>query len=339
MVWAHDLAFRVLSRMRVAVFDGLERTAPGGLQKRRTGELVGTAMHDVETLEWFYAHTAPTMVAAVVAPGCTLVAVAVVAGDLAFLGLGGLLVAGAVPWLLRRTADRQGARIRAEAAELKARCLETVQGLREVLGFGRLADQRTAIDVDGHHVYAAQRRYALRSGVETAVAEVAVAATAVAFLIVGVGRVRAGELDPGALSVATVLALAAFAPVLELGGMVAKLGELGAAAARVRGIADAAPNVTDPVGEAREHSATARAARQGRSVAVRLEDVGLSYEEGREPALSGITLSLPPGSSLALVGRSGAGKSSLAHLLLRLWDPTRGRILLDGEPLSGLCQR
>ncbi|MGL5810528.1 MAG: ABC transporter ATP-binding protein, partial [Nocardioides sp.] len=46
-----------------------------------------------------------------------------------------------------------------------------------------------------------------------------------------------------------------------------------------------------------------------------------------------------PGSSLALVGRSGAGKSSLAHLLLRLWDPTRGRILLDGEPLSGLCQR
>jgi ATP-binding cassette, subfamily C, bacterial CydC len=336
MVWAHDLAFRVLARLRVAVFDGLERTAPGGLQQRRTGDLVGTAMHDVETLEWFYAHTAPTAVAAVVAPLASLIAVAAIVGDLAIIALIGIVAAAAVPWLFRGVADRQGATVRERHSELTALCLETAQGLRELVGFGRFEGQTRKISEQSAVMYRAQRRYALRSGGETALAEVSVAITALVFLAAGVARLRAGQVSPGELSVATVLALAAFAPVLELGGMVAKLGELGAAAARVRQVIDSRPVVL-PVADP-DASRLQTAQLRGHPVSVQLHRVGLAYEGGRQQALTDVTLEIPAGSSLAVVGRSGAGKSSLANVLLRLWDPSSGAVYLDGVPLTQVAQ-
>jgi ATP-binding cassette subfamily B protein len=71
---------------------------------------------------------------------------------------------------------------------------------------------------------------------------------------------------------------------------------------------------------------------------VRFEDVRFGYESGRE-ILKGIDLDIPAGTSLAVVGPSGAGKSTLARLMYRFYDPTAGRILIDGQPIAEVAQR
>jgi len=71
---------------------------------------------------------------------------------------------------------------------------------------------------------------------------------------------------------------------------------------------------------------------------VRFEDVRFGYEPGRE-ILKGIDLDIPAGTSLAVVGPSGAGKSTLARLMYRFYDPTAGRILIDGQPIAEVTQR
>ena len=71
---------------------------------------------------------------------------------------------------------------------------------------------------------------------------------------------------------------------------------------------------------------------------VRFDDVHFGYDPGRE-ILKGVTLDIPAGSSLAVVGPSGAGKSTLARLMYRFYDPTSGRILIDGQPIAEVAQR
>ncbi len=141
MAWAemwlsHDLAYRILADLRGHLYSALERLAPGYLIQRRSGDVASAAMADIETVEWFYAHTVGTFFVAVLVP------------SLAFVTLGGmhwtlpltllpfaLLVAG-VPFVLRRRAARQGEALRADLGNLNAEVVDGVQGLRELVSFG-----------------------------------------------------------------------------------------------------------------------------------------------------------------------------------------------------------
>src|SRR5204862_8323102 len=78
--------------------------------------------------------------------------------------------------------------------------------------------------------------------------------------------------------------------------------------------------------------------RVGPRPALALEGVGASYEPGGPPVLDGFSLALPPGRKLALVGPSGAGKTTVVNLLLRYLDPASGRVTLDGQELRELRQ-
>ena len=322
---SHVLAYRVIDRLRLRLHDAIERITPGGLKRRRAGEVSGAAMADIESLEWFYAHTVGAGLNAAVGPLLVVGALAALTGPWALIPLAGVACLLTVPWLMGPLQARQGKQVRDELGELKAASLEGAEGLREMLSLGLAEHQKRRMLETTARVQRRKRAAALRSGAESALADLIVAATTIGYVLALAAAVRAGSLDAALFPAAIVLLGAAFAPAAGIFPMFQRLGEMSAAAARVLDVLDAPSPVAETDGVAAPE-------RRG---AIRFDAVDFAYDTGT-PVLKGLGFALEPGEHVALVGASGAGKTTVAHLLIRFWDPTSGRILLDGADLHAI---
>ncbi|MGK5671292.1 thiol reductant ABC exporter subunit CydC [Micromonospora sp. URMC 106] len=325
MLVSHDLAYRVLADLRLRVYDAITRLAPGGLAGRRSGDLTTVALSDVETLEWLFAHTiAQLLTATVVLTAGTLLAASIDPWlPSVVLPLAGLVTV--VPWLLRRHADRHGTRVRAATADLTADVVDTVQGLRELTVFGAMERRRAHLAARTRQLGRAQRANAARAGLETALIDVLLAVAGVGALLAVADGVGAGRLDPALAPVAVVLAGTVLGPAAQVALLLKQAGTLRAAAGRIDALLRAPAAVTAP--------AAPLPAPAGGEVA--FDDVRFGYLPGRA-VLRGVSFTIRPGETVALVGASGVGKSTCVHLLLRYADPTAGRITVGGVDLRGL---
>ena len=324
---AHDMAYKLLATMRVALFAKLEALAPAYLLERRAGDLVALATQDVETVEYFYAHTVAPAVVAVLVPATVLGVLAAVDWRLALVLLPFLLWALLGPLLSRRAIDRLGAEAREALGLLGAQVTETVQGVSDLLAFGAVG-RRRAVFAAAIERYRATRLRLLhdlsRQGV---LLEVATSAGGLAIAVAGAGLVTVGSLDPALLPLLVLLSVSAFLPVSEIAQVGRQLADTFAATRRLRLVHDTPVRIVD---------GTAVPQPGARGAALRFEGVRFAYPGQARPALDGLDMAIPAGSQVALVGPSGAGKTTVAALLLRFWDPDAGRILLDGAPLPTL---
>ena len=143
---SHDMAFRLLADMRIELFRKLDQLAPAYLLRRRSGDLVSMATQDVETVEYFFAHTIANAFVSVVVPGAALITLLVVDWRLG-LGLAPLLILAALsPLFTRRIVDRLGSRSRDHLGALNAHMVDTLQGLREVTAFQREPERKAEFE-------------------------------------------------------------------------------------------------------------------------------------------------------------------------------------------------
>ena len=143
---SHDMAFRLLADMRIDLFRKLDQLAPAYLLRRRTGDLVSMATQDVETVEYFFAHTIANAFVSVVIPGVALITLFIVDWRLG-LGLAPLLILAALsPLFTRRIVDRLGSRSRDHLGALNAHMVDTLQGLREVTAFQREQERKAEFE-------------------------------------------------------------------------------------------------------------------------------------------------------------------------------------------------
>lgn len=314
---SHDLAYRVLAELRVRVFDGLARSAPARIAGRRSGDLAATALGDVEALEFFYAHA----IAQLLASG---VVFAVSAAVLAALGPWLLLAVVPAALLLvwsplfeaRGRAER-GARTRSALAEVSSETVESVDGLRELLMTGALNRRRARLRSAGRRLARAQRAEQSWETGAGATRDLLVVAAVIAVVAAAAHAASTGRLAGAWAPAAMALALGALAPVAESAAALGRAGGLRAAATRVRAAVHAPAGAPAP--------AAARPVPPG-PLGLRLRGVRFGY--GGEAVLDGVDLTVRPGETVALVGASGAGKSTCAHLLARYWDPEAGAVEL-----------
>ncbi|GAA2549798.1 ABC transporter ATP-binding protein [Streptomyces levis] len=323
---SHDLAYRVLAVLRVRVFDGLARSAPARIAGRRSGDLAATAMADVEALEFFYAHTTAQLLASatVLTGGCLVLAVVEPWLPAAVLPVAALLAAA--PFADARGRAARGARTRTAVARLSADTVETVDGLRELLALGQLAERRRTLAEHGRQVGDAQRAEATREAVAASVRDLLIVAAVLGVVAAAAHSVTSGRLHGAWAPAAMALALAVLGPVAESARALSQAVALRAAASRV-GAAVQAPALAPPPAQPRRLPPG--------PLGVRLHQVRFDY--GGQPVLDGVDLTVPPGRTLALVGVSGAGKSTCAHLLARFWDPSQGTVQLvpaHGDPVD-----
>ncbi len=321
---AHDLAFALIETLQLGIYDGLERAAPARVLGRRTGELAAIATADAELMEMFYAHMLGDLVGAVAVPLAGLCALAWLHPALALLWLPFAPALAAAPLWRARRAAAQGARQARALGRLNADVVEGIQAQRELAAFGRQRRWLARMARATQAVGALQRRAAARSGAEQALADAVPALAVLAVASLAGWLVAQGRLDAALLPLAVVLAGAALAPIAEVAQAARRLGDVRAGAQRVLAILRQPARVWD----------TGQAARPTMAD-VCFDDVHFGYVTGR-PVLRGVSFAIRAGECVALAGPSGAGKTTCAHLLLRLVEPDAGAIRIGGTDLRDL---
>ncbi|WP_328850016.1 ABC transporter ATP-binding protein [Micromonospora zamorensis] len=322
---------QVMHRLRTDVFSHLQRQSLGFFTRTRTGEVQSRITNDIGGMQSVVTSTAT----AVASNLTTVVATAVAMVALSWqLSLVSLVVLPPAIWLTRRvarmrreiTAERQR-----ELADLNVTVEEglSISGvqLAKTLGTGpALVDRFTAssarlVDLELRSELAGRWRMASMSIIFAAV-------PAVIYLAAGLPG-TAGTLSIGTLVAFTALQGGLFRPLMGLLNVGVSLTASLALFARIFEYLDLPVDVADPTEPVRLDTARVRGH-------LRLEDVTFGYPGSDTAALAGITLDVPAGTSLALVGETGSGKSTLAGLVSRLHDPTAGRVTIDGVDLRDL---
>ena len=323
--FAHDMAFRMLAEMRIALYEKLDRLAPAYLVRRRTGDLVAMATHDVELVEYFFAHTVAPFFVAVLVPAMVVGTFGWFGWPMALALLPFLAVVALSPFLARHRIDALGSRAREALGDMNAHAVDSIQGLAEIIAFQR-AGTRAA-----EFVARIERHTALRLPFfsdltkQTAILEAATGLGGLVVVVTGARLAGSGALDPAILPMLTLLAMSAFLPVSEIAHIGRQLADTLGATRRLYAVHSEAEAVRDGAG-------VDDPPRPG-GIEIEVRDVTFSYFANRRLALDGAAFTVPAGRTVALVGPSGAGKTTAAHLLMRFWDPDSGVIRFDGRDL------
>lgn len=317
---------RALADLRVRLLDHMLRQGQGFFARHPVGDLVGRVTGDIDSLNALLASS----VVIILSESLTLVAIVGVMfatnWRLALLALGVLPVLAVVTRYFRSRIRRSSSGERTTLARTTSFINEQLQGMLLVQLFRRQA--ASAQEFDGFNRAYRQALITLRyhSATFLSVLEI-LSALGLALVLYGGGQgVLAGWATLGTLVAFVQYTERAFQPILRLSEQYNAVQIGLGAAERVQRTLLAVPEVAEP---------TQPVPMLHVRGAVEFRDVSFAYLPG-EPVLRGVSLRIPPGQSVAVVGATGAGKSSLVGLLARFYDPQAGAVLLDGVDIRQL---
>jgi thiol reductant ABC exporter CydC subunit len=327
-VVGHDAAFRVLSDLRVRVYERLERLAPLGLPAFGSGDLLARLIGDIDSLQDLLLRVVPPFAIALVVGAATVGLVWWMLPAAGLILLIALLIAGTlVPWVTGTLAARTEARQAAARGELTTSVVDLIEGAPELAVNGATAEQLTramAADAEVTQLAGAAARTA---GVGQGLSSLCVGLAMWGALLVGVSAVHAGRLAGVLLAGIALIPLVAFELVIGLPTATQTLQRVRRSAARVLEVMDTPPPVPEPA-----HPVALAPPPHS----LRVRDLRFSYPGEERRALAGVDLDLSPGRRVAVVGPSGAGKSTLAGVLLRFLAYESGSVKLDDVEIDAL---
>src|SRR3954454_1917335 len=322
---------RVMHGLRTAVFTHLQRQSLAFFTRTRGGEVQSRLTNDIGGMQSVVTSPATSLASNATTVVGTMVAMVALSWRLALLSL--VVVPPAV--LLTRKVARMRRAVTSQQqrhlADMSAQVEEglSISGvlLSKTLGAGPAQAQRFAQTSDDLVALEVRSQLAGRWRMAT-MSIVFAAIPAVIYLAAGLPA-TSGGMTIGTLVAFTTLQGALFRPLMQLLDVQVSVTSSMALFSRVFEYLDLPVDIDDPVEPVTLQPATARGE-------VRWEGVGFTYPGAHRPALSGIDVTVPAGTTLALVGATGSGKSTLASLVARLADPTAGRVTIDGVDLRDL---
>ena len=316
-------AERIVHELRLATHDHLQRLSLLFHARRHTGDLVTRVTGDVNAVGRLFAESLATTLSAVLLLTGMVVVSVLIDPVLALVAFAGTPLLALVSFRARRRVKHASRLARKREGEIASLTAESFAAIREVKAFGsepyehgRLRSKSEERLLAGYDVTRIQSGFARLVDVIGAVGTASV-------LVVGVFRVARGAMGPGELVVMVAYASRVYRPLRTMAREVTRIAQSMARAERIMEVLAA-----DDVLEERSGAHDGPRARG----ALELDAVSFSYEPGR-PALVDASLRIKAGTKLALVGRSGAGKSTIAALIARFYDATSGRVLVDGRDL------
>ena len=318
----HFIAFKLLALLRDKVFRALRRLAPAKLESREKGDLIAVITSDIELLEVFYAHTiSPALIALLF----SAVMVVFIAGFHPLLGalvLAAYAVVGlAVPLVTSRASGQDGLRLRTASGALAGFVLDSLRGLPEILQYGAGTHRLQQMQARTEALSREEARLKRTAGRSTAATQLILWFFDLGMLFAATALCLAGAVDFAGVLIPTIALMSSFGPVVALANLGATLQSTFAAGNRVLDILEETPLVQDIHGQPEVTFAGAGA-----------ENVTFGY--GAETILQNVTVPVPAGQTIGIVGRSGSGKSTLLKLFLRFWQVEQGQVQISGRSVE-----
>ncbi len=322
-VVSHAGAYKLLASMRVALFEKIRTLAPACLMDRQKGDILNIAVSDIETVEFFFAHTIGPLFTVIILP-CVTLGLALWFHPLfaAVLLPVYLVVSVVFPLIAVKAGRGVGLRYRTRLGELKSLVLESVYGLKDIQIFGFGPARLAQVEEKNREINKAAHGLTLHRQTVSSAPTFFVYLARILIIATASYLAAQGSPHPVGTVVLSFVAAASFSSTQSLTMVVSSLLETYAAAERLFQIEDTQPQVTEPV-----HPKACGPIRE-----ICFDQVGFSY--GGNPVLRDFSLTLSGREKVGVMGESGVGKSTVLRLLLRFWNPQQGQITVNGIPIQ-----
>lgn len=316
----HYIAFKLLARIRDQVFGALRRLCPAKLEVKDKGSLISLITSDIELLEVFYAHTiSPICIAFVTSLVCVMI-------QMQFGWIYGLyslfayvVVGVALPIYISKKSRHIGIEYRKEAGNLNNYVLESMRGLKESMQYMDTDNRLLGLN-ERTSILATHEKELKHFQAKT----ISLTNLCVVLLSLGLCLIHV-SLNSSIQStiVSSVLQISSFGPVIALANLGSILSQTIGAGQRVISLLDETPMVEEVVNgnEAKFNN-------------LDVLDVDFAYDE--EQILKDMNLNIQEDEVIGIQGKSGSGKSTLLKLLMRFWNVSKGKILVDRIDIKGL---
>ncbi len=323
---AHKAAWNLVEDLRVHVYKHIQEFSMNFFHDKQTGDLMSRVINDTATFELLYAHIIPEMVTNVVTVIGVMIILLTINVKLALLTcipIPLILLSG---WIFA-TKIRPNFKVSQKAlAELNAKLQDNFSGIHEIQAFGQEEyEQGQVTEQAGHFTRAMLHALNLSAVFHPAVEFLSSAGTVI---VVGIGGLLAFH---GELSIADIVAFLLYlslfyTPISGLARLLEEVQQAYAGAERVMVILDTPTEI--------KNNKDAEELKEVKG-SVAFESVDFEYEE-KVSVLKDISFSCQPGQMVALVGPTGVGKTTLTQLISRFYDPTKGRVLIDGKDIKNV---
>ena len=330
MYECHLVSYGVIEKIRNLLYDSISKTAPQSTGKKRSGSITSVFVEDVEATEVFYAHTAGSYIIAFVCTVLYLTALSFLSFKISAAVFAACILVAAVPYFFNPITKKIGEEIRDGLAEVNAEAVDTVQGLREILIFGKEKKYIEKVTADTLRLNKKEIRDGRFKGLHSLVINLITSAVLISTILLAHSEVIAGSLKPEMVSVVIIFSLFAFVPIMSVSVTAGAMNISNGAAKRILDILEEEPAVKDRVPYIPQNKSSVKGN-------IEFKDVKFSYEKGTE-ILHGVNFTVKAGESIALTGQSGAGKSTIANLLMRFYEPDSGAIYIDGKNIKDIHQ-
>ena len=323
----HEATFRVLAGIRSWFFQQLIPLVPGRLSVLRSGDLLSRMTTDIDALDSLYLRLLAPAIVATIGVTAVTVFLAFYAPVISLTtGLMLVVASGVVPWVFSRLGRSGAEKIVVLAANFRIRQVDMMQGFTDLIAnqayvrFSNFLEQFSDLMLNTHRQN--NRLSAISSAITFLLAQI----TVLLALVLGAILFKESLLSGTDLALVIFCVLAAFELVTPLPVALQMLTKLQKAARRIRQVTEMSP--TAP----RHIQVEVLPERYD----LQLNNVSFRYPDQQNWVLKNISLAIPQGSKIAIVGVSGSGKTTLLHLLMRYYDPDEGNVLIAEHNLKQL---
>ena len=326
-VYSHIGAYGVLASLRVHLFSIIDRISPAFLIDHKKGDLMSIAINDIETLEYFFAHTIGPMFTVIILPLVTLI-VAYQIHPYYFMVLLPLfiLISIVIPLIALKAGNNIGMNYRKSLGELKSLVLESVYGIRDIQIYNDGEKRLEKILNENETVNKASHGLTLHQQILSSVPNFFIYIARILIIVVSAYLISINQNNPTGTILISFVAAASFSSTFSLTFVVTHLLETFAAAKRIFIIEDTIPTVNQ-----KETTQTC-----GEIQNIKFNNVSFTYPNTDVEVLKNLNFEIKKGDKIGIFGPSGIGKSTLFRLLLRFYDPNSGTISFNHIDLKDL---